>query len=688
MHRRPPLSPKRSIAFLSIIGAAMLCQPLLADGGVTFTNIAAGGGAGIGYERFGTPAREADLDAFYTVGFPAPFNSFILAETPQKPHGAPGVALLDYDNDGDLDIYVTNGPGHANSLFSNQLVPTGTLTFVDVAAAAQVEAIAQDSSGVCFGDIDNDGHEDIYVTGIGEPNVLFRSKGDGSFEDITAAAGAGAGNFHHSGCALADFDGDGRLDIAIGNTYSDWLNRRVVFLPIYDSVEPNQLLLQRSNGGAIQFEDVSDTSGIRSLGPYANLNGASYTWAIAAVDYDQDGDADLMWADTGPSSGTNITQDRGWVRVLQNDGHANFTDVTQAIGMAVQGGWMGLSYGDFNCDNALDIFATNLGAYVGFPNTQSHWFLGDGAGNFIDPGLGPNIHGTPFGWGTSVLDYDNDGDQDVFFYGDDDLLTLIPMENKGTVLQNHGCNANFSYDTGALLHDHRFREVNGVATGDLNNDGWQDVATVAIFRIVPVPGRTLPITAASPPQDPVIDASGLIEVVMRFSMGRFVFIPHTFPRGDLALEVNSGGNGNRSLRVKTLGTVGLTNGGKANRDGIGALVKFTPEGGRTVLSPVMGGGSHASQDSRIMNFGLGTATKGTVEITWPGGVKNILFDVRADELINFPEIPCDYRTSSWKNFGLFNACVTTALDQLRNTGQITQADRERFRDSARRVFGQ
>src|SRR5262245_60644617 len=186
-----------------------------ADGGVTFTNVS--GSTGITYERFPTPVRDADQQAFYAAGLPFPpgVTFPILAETPQKPRGAPGVIVLDYDNDGDQDIYVSNGPGHANSLYQNQLIPGGALGFVDVAAAAGVEATAQDSTGICYGDIDNDGNEDIYVLGTGMMNILYRNNGDGTFSNITAAAGVGGGTFNHSGCALADFNGDGLLDILV-----------------------------------------------------------------------------------------------------------------------------------------------------------------------------------------------------------------------------------------------------------------------------------------------------------------------------------------------------------------------------------------------------------------------------------------------------------------------------------------
>jgi enediyne biosynthesis protein E4 len=684
------------LACLLAAGMAASSGAAYADGGVTFTNISPG--AGITYERFGTPAREADQNSFLSAPLPLPIGFSVLAETPQKPRGAPGVALFDYDNDGDIDVYVTNGPGHANSLYQNQLAQTGSVTFIDRAAAAGVTATMKDSSGICFGDIDNDGDEDFYVTSIESPNVLFRNNGNGTFSDITAAAGVGGGNFNSSGCALADFNNDGFLDLLVGNTYDDWTHRRVVFLAGYFDVEPNQLFLRRPALSGIQFEDVSDTSGIRDLGPWANLNGASYTWAVAAVDIDQDGDTDIMWADTnGPPPAVSPQNDRGYNRLLLNDGNANFTDVTAQAHLDRIGSWMGLSFGDYNCDGHIDFFSTNLGAYVGGLLNSTRWFLADGNGGFTDPFRNSIVNGPPlpirattFGWGTSTIDYDNDADQDIIWYGDDDLLTAIAMDNPGSLIQNRNCDADFVYDTTVFTTDHRLREVNGVAVGDLNNDGWQDVATVAMFRIVTQPGRFLPFVGfITPPLDPVMDTLARFENTFRFvPPASAAYVPHVLPNGDLALEVNSGGNGNSSVRFKTLGSAGLTPGGRSNRDGIGAVLTFTPDGSETTILPLVGGGSHASQDSRILHFGLGTAPKGTVEVLWPGGVRNVLFDVAAGEQVTLPEIPCNFDAASWKNFGQFNSCVVKATNDLRKAGQINDLQRDRIRASATRAFNQ
>jgi hypothetical protein len=485
---------------------------------------------------------------------------------------------------------------------------------------------------------------------------------------------------------MGDFNGDGRLDIAVGNTYHDWFNRKPVFVPeLYPGLEQNQLFVQDTRaGGPIHFQDVSATSGIQHI---AGLPGGSFTWDIAALDVDGDGATDIMWADTNGPPPNDPSEDRGYNRIFKNDGTGHFTDVSYQKKVNVWGSWMGLSFGDYNCDGNLDFFSTNLGTWFTGGITDSRWFLGNSDGTFSDPGIG-SLGGGPFGWGTATIDYDNDGDQDIFYYGDDDLVNLIALDNPGTILQNPGCSAHFVGDTHALTYDHRLREVNGVAAGDLNNDGWQDVVTVASFQIVPSPGAfflfsQLGIVFGSP-----WDGIAAVENFLTTAghPGFLQAIPTSLPNGDLSVEINSGGNGNGSVEVALLGGAGIVSGARSNRDGIGATLRFTPDGGKTVLEPLAGGASHASQSSRILGFGLGQAAKGTVDVLWPGGNRNRLYDVKKGERIRLPEIPCSIAGNA-KNFGQYNSCVHKALDGYRNAGLITQAERDRFIDSALRAVG-
>jgi hypothetical protein len=679
-----------AILLLAGTGAAWAQQ-----GGVTFENVA--GTVGIDYERTPSP-RKAVRDAIDALApIPVARQAEIQLFSPQKEHGAPGVALFDYDNDGDVDIYVTNGPGTPNSLFRNQLTQTGTMGFTDVAQAAGVTATAQDSSGVCYGDIDNDGHEDLYVLGTGVPNILYHNDGDGTFTDITASAKMAGRSRHAAGCSMGDINADGLLDIVVANTYDNWNEREAVFSSSgYTGLEPNDLFLNR---GGNTFSNVSVGSGIRNLvgGPPSIYPGGSYTWAVAMVDYDQDGDVDIIWADTQGAPPADRSQERGYIRIFRNDGTGHFADVTRAAGMDKWGAWMGLAFGDFNCDGNLDLFGTNLGVYMGGVVQNSRWFLGSASGRFTDPGVGALV-GTPFGWGAVSLDYDNDGAQDLAFFGDDDVVFFVAADNPGTLLHNPGCSAKFTWDQTAMKTDHRLREVHGVATADLNGDGYDDLVTVSNFKYTPTHQRPFTTAIGGPTGSP-FDSVSVFENVFtsRLQPGFLTYLNPVVSNGDLAIDLNSGNNGNASVGIKPLGGIGLVANryaaGKVNRDGIGAIVRFTPDGGHTVLKPVLGGASYGSQDSRVVRFGLGTAAKGTVDILWPGGLHNRLYDVAADENLTVPEIPCDFTRASKAQSAAekkqakfkYYQCVKESLKDLVKQGVISKSYSDRLEASAGRA---
>ncbi|NJL29498.1 MAG: CRTAC1 family protein [Thermoanaerobaculia bacterium] len=660
---------------------------LHADGGVTFTDIALGGGAGVTYQKMPTPrlAQVPLIIAQSPIPTPTFFNVVRPQQFPQKPWGSVGVVILDYDNDGDLDIYATNGPGADNSLYSNQLKESGQLTFVDVGAAAGVGAFDQDSAGACSGDIDNDGDADLYVVATGEPNRLFENNGDGTFTDITAAAGVGGDSRHAIGCSFGDFNGDGLLDVVVGNTYDNWLSNATVLSTtgsVYPGLEHNYLFMNR--GGNV-FTDESAASGIENVAGAAGpgLSGGSFTWAITSVDYDLDGDVDVFFGDT---QGSATTQGIGFNRPFVNDGTGHFVDRTVESGLVLAGSWMGFDFGDFNCDGLLDFFSTDLG-YIG--NAPSRWFLQNPNGTFTQNRAG-NLRMTPFGWGTSVFDYDNDGDGDIVYHGGMDVLQFIVYDNPGVILQNQGnCTADFAWDSSAILTEHRTRSVQGVAVGDLNGDGFEDIVSIGDSETL-VAGRVLILARqlTGPTGSPFDSVSLLDFLWLAINPGFQTYDPITplvIGPGTLAVEVSSADNGNGWVQLEAKGSAGVLAGGKVPRDGIGAVVSFTPDGGKTSIRPVIGGSSYASQDALPANFGLGAAAKGTAEVLWPGAIRNKLFDVKAGEKLVLPHIPCSY-DRTWNTFGQYNSCVIHALNTYKQQGVIDAKLRKRLHESAQRAY--
>ncbi len=662
---------------------ALWCAPALADGGVVLNDVT--DQAGIVYHQTPPYRNAVRIQRLQELPVPvADYFSMIQPETPMKPRGAPGVAIFDYDNDGDLDIYAVNGPGTPNSLFQSQLAQTGQLTFVDVGIAAGVDATAQQSTGVCYGDIDNDGDEDLYVIGTAEPSFLFENQGDGTFTDITAAAGVAGPSRDAASCAFGDIDGDGLLDLFIANTFTDWTQREpLYFASLYPYFEHNVLF---HNEGGDVFTDVSSTSGIENPAnmDWPGTTGASYTWAGTFVDLDGDGDQDSIWADSQGASAQTPEQHRGWIRFFDNDGTGHFTDVTQAKGLDEDGGWMGLSFGDVNCDGRMDLFATNFGDYITFgAPIRSRVWLQNADGTFSHGG--PNVADV-FGWGNSMFDLDNDGDADVLYHGGVDINQIISLENPGVILRNDGlCSGDMQVDLSVIQRDHRYRNVHGVATGDLDGNGFMDSVSVSSHDVTPGQPVTLPMTLLTGgPLGSPFDGVALFQLIVTASIvpgqEAWLFPGLALPDGSLSLELNSG-NANHWIKVRTRGSVGTLPDGKVNRDGIGAILKFTPHRGPTSMQPILGGSSYASENALEVGFGLGSADKGDLEVVWPGGVKNRLRNVEAGSTVLFPEIPCSY-DGAWASFQAYKACVSGALDGLVAAGVLTDDDRGPFLSGA------
>ncbi len=663
---------------------------------VKYTDVTAE--VGISYSRTRSQ-REAIFDFLKSL---PEYKMSDIAVTPMHGRGVPGVAIFDHDNDGDQDIYVTNGPGAANSLFSNQLEESGTLGFVDVGTTSGAAASAQDSSGVCVGDIDNDGDDDLLVLGLNETNVLYRNDGNGAFSDISHLGDIGTDSLGSIGCTMGDVDNDGLIDIVVGNAWSGCINvvpplgtqcgfehQFPIFAEPFALNDHNQMFMNQ--GGGV-FTDASASSGIEDTSGFDPPADGSPTisWAIALVDVDQDGDLDIVHADDQAAI-PNKAQggiDRGVMHILHNDGTGHFTDVSAQAGVNKDGSWMGLAFGDLNCDGEMDIFGSNLGDYMfaavfgadvyELGGLASRWFLGNANGTYSDPGVG-RLVATPFGWGASVVDYDNDGDQDIIYHGGLDVGPFIEGSNPGAILENQDCSAQFFNATRKTGSDtnHLERAVLGMATGDLNNDGFPDTVSVSSFN---TPDGLLPAYAMFQ-YGSTFDGGGISMTFAPTGPGTFAFTGIQYPDGDLSVEINSGDNGNHWLKVDTIGSVGTTAAGSVNRGGIGAVVTVTPKHGKPSLKPVTAGSSYASTHSSDLTFGLGEASRARVDVLWPGGAKNRLYNVHAGTNVRFVEIPCSIDDQGL-SFPQYVHCVNTALDDLRSAGVIGHGEKVKLRAGA------
>jgi hypothetical protein len=495
-----------------------------------------------------------------------------------------GVAVFDYNNDGLLDIFFTNGaeipslektgPAYYNRLFRNN----GDGTFTDVTESAGIRGIGY-SMGVAAGDYDNDGYVDLYIAGVNH-NQLLRNNGDGTFTDVTAKAGvegviSGLGKAWAVTAGWIDYNNDGLLDLFVV-TYLNYNIKTAVLChvqqyPTYCS--PNDFqgmpnILYRNNGDGT-FTDVSVQSHIAQY--------VGKGMGVAFADYDNDGFTDIFVSnDTFPNF------------LLHNNGDGTFTDVAMQAGVAytdsgktVAG--MGADFRDIDNDGRPDIFHTAMFGDT-FPLYRNL-----GGGQFEDvtgkSGL-TMLTGRLTAWGTGAYDFDNDGKKDLFAAGAAILDNAPEVEHKpfalpDKIFRNIG-NLTFE-DVGATAgHDlavplpHR-----GVAFGDLNNDGKVDVVVNVLN---------------GPPQ----------------------------------ILMNRSTNKNHWIILKLVGT-------KSNRDGLGTRVKITTRHGDQYNEATTAVGYNSSSDKRV-HFGLGDATViDRIELSWPSGIKQVLTNVKADQILTVKE---------------------------------------------------
>jgi hypothetical protein len=386
-----------------------------------------------------------------------------------------GLALFDYDSDGDVDIYFLNGaamPGTKvdvpprDALYRND----GNWKFTDVTDQAGVGDTGH-GMGVAVGDYDNDGDPDIYVNNFG-PNVLYRNNGNGTFSDVTQAASVQNGNRVGAGASFVDIENDGDVDLYVGNyikfSFDKHVPRTKQGLPYSGGpldYPPDPDTLYRNNGDGT-FTDISLESGI--------ARHAGYAMGLVCSDYDSDGDQDIL---VGNDTGANF--------VFQNDGTGKFEEVSLLSGFAFDGsgnpqGTMGVDCADFDNDGLLDVHVTS------YENELATLYKNLG-GFFEDvtmrTGAGMGTLGQ-VKWGNALVDLDNDGDRDIFIACgylnvNIDNITKSPRRpallGKDRLLANMG-NGKF-IDVTDRSGDGMQLELSGRGAGfdDLDNDGDLDV---------------------------------------------------------------------------------------------------------------------------------------------------------------------------------------------------------------------
>jgi hypothetical protein len=497
-----------------------------------------------------------------------------------------GVALLDYDNDGYLDVYLVGGasipslikdsPVYWNRLFHNNRDGT----FTDVTEKAGLMGAGY-GSGVAVGDYDNDGLPDIFLANV-TGNQLFHNNGDGTFTDVTEKAGLSGAKLNgkkmwSAGAGWFDYNNDGNLDLFVVN-YCEWEPNKDPVCMLKDGVrgfchpnkyKPLHSTLYRNNGDGT-FTDVSVETGIAQ---YAG-KGMSVTFA----DYDGDGYLDAFVAnDTTPNF------------LLHNLHGKKFEDVALQAGVAYSGDGaalssMGADFRDVNNDGLPDLWYTAV-EHEGFPLE-----INSGRGDFVDRTVANGLSTTTdmSGWGNGMADFDNDGRKDLFVARAnvmDNIEAANPARHyreSNSVFRNLG-KGKFQ-DVSATAGPDFQKEAahRGVAFGDLDNDGRIDMVVSVL-------------------------------------------------NGPAELFHNVSETGNHWILLKLVGT-------RSNRMAIGAQIKLTTTDGAMQWNEVTTAVGYASSSDPRVHFGLGnnTAVK-EIEIRWPSGIRQVLRDQPVDQILKIEE---------------------------------------------------
>src|SRR5712692_5190237 len=491
----------------------------------------------------------------------------------------PGVAFIDYDNDGWPDIFLVNGmdwPGHVQKHATPKLYHNnhdGTFTDVTHKAGLDVEIYGL---GVAIGDYDNDGFDDLFVTALGQSR-LFHNNGNGTFTEVTLKAGLSGPRELSTSAAWVDFDKDGHLDLLVGN-YVQWTPESDLYCTLdgknksYCTPESYKGTSARlwHNRGDGTFEDVTQKAGVDEP--------TSKTMGIAVLDYDNDGWPDLLFSnDTQPN------------KLYRNNGNGTFSEKGVIAGVAfsedgVARAGMGVDAADYDHSGYSSVMITN------FSNQMLSLYHNEGKGLFVDEAPQSAIGRATLltlGFGCFFFDYDLDGWPDIFVANGHIEADIERIQKRIKYRQP----------------PHLFRNLGG---------GKFEEVTASLGAAFAAPRVARGAAYAD------IDNDGDLDLLM------------TTNAGPALLFRNDGGNRNHALRVKLRGT-------SSNRDGIGAVVRID-EAGDKQWQMMRSGSSYLSQSELVLTFGLGQKTSiSTVMVEWPSGRTDKLTGVAADETVTVQE---------------------------------------------------
>lgn len=492
-----------------------------------------------------------------------------------------GVAMFDYNKDGLLDLFFVNGAGLSDPMLSgkspdktnpqywNRLYRNnGNGTFSDATEQAGLQGDGY-GMGVAVGDYDNDGYPDLYVTNVGH-NTLYHNNSNGSFSDVTKSAGV-AGSGWSSGAMFIDYDRDGLLDLFVAR-YLTWDFSKDIFCGIAkpggraychpDQFQPVTYLLFHNEGHG-RFRDVSVASGIAGS-PGKGLG-------VSMNDYDHDGWPDIV-----------VANDSFPEQLFHNLKNGKFEEVGAVSGMAYDEdghtfAGMGVDFADYDNDGWPDLFINALAKqkYALFHNRAGTFEYTSGPSGIATNSMNHS------GWGTKFIDYDNDGQKDLFI-GQGHVMDNIDLTQPDVryleppmLLRNvFGKFVDVSSQSGPAFQEPQ--AARGVAFGDFDNDGFIDIA---------VNGN-----------------------------------------GQRAVLLKNGGNANHWLIIDTVGI-------KSNRDGIGAQLHIVSDDGREQYALVSTASSYLSASDKRVYFGLGSARSvKLLEVKWPSGISQQFRALKADQI--------------------------------------------------------